>query len=86
MQGNVITTGSDIVENNPPAKDFTVESYYSLGSLDKSIRAFVEFAHVLPEEDRFAPLLLVLADRIEADFTALRNDVIRLWTPPHEKM
>ncbi|MDH0436582.1 hypothetical protein N7366_25860 [Aeromonas caviae] len=58
--------------------DLTTNSYHTLNSLDMSIRAFVEFAHVLPEEDRFAPLLLVLADRIESDFTAMRNDTIRL--------
>lgn len=58
--------------------DLTTNSYHTLNSLDMSIRAFVEFAHVLPEEDRFVPLLLVLADRIESDFTAMRNDTIRL--------
>lgn len=58
--------------------DLTTNSYHTLNSLDMSIRAFVEFAHVLPEEDRFAPLLLVLADLIESDFTAMRNDTIRL--------
>ena len=58
--------------------DLTTNSYHTLNSLDMSIRAFFEFAHVLPEEDRFAPLLLVLADRIESDFTAMRNDTIRL--------
>ena len=58
--------------------DLTTNSYHTLNSLDMSIRAFVEFAHVLPEEDRFAPLLLVLAGRIESDFTAMRNDTIRL--------
>lgn len=58
--------------------DLTTNSYHTLNSLDMSIRAFVEFAHVLPEEDRFAPLLLVLADSIESDFTAMRNDTIRL--------
>ena len=65
--------------------DLTTNSYHTLNSLDMSIRAFVEFAHVLPEEDRFAPLLLVLADRIESDFTAMRNDAIRLWQEPEEK-
>ena len=58
--------------------DLTTSSYHTLSTLDMSIRAFVEFAHVLPEEDRFAPLLLVLADRIEGDFIAIRNDTIRL--------
>ena len=65
--------------------DLTTNSYNTLNSLDMSIRAFVEFAHVLPEEDRFAPLLLVLADRIESDFTAMRNDTIRLWAPIEEE-
>ena len=64
--------------------DLTTNSYHTLNSLDMSIRAFVEFAHVLPEEDRFAPLLLVLADRIESDFTAMRNGTIRLWAPVEE--
>ncbi len=65
--------------------DLTTNSYHTLNSLDMSIRAFVEFAHVLPEEDRFAPLLLVLADRIESDFTAMRNDTIRLLAPIEEE-
>ena len=58
--------------------DLTTNSYRSLNTLSQSIQAFVEFAHVIPEEDRFAPLLLVLADRLESDFTAMRNDTIRL--------
>ncbi len=65
--------------------DLTTNSYHALNSLDKSIRAFVEFAHVLPEEDRFAPLLLVLADRIESDFTWMKNDTIKLWGPAESK-
>ena len=65
--------------------DLTTNSYNTLNSLDMSIRAFVEFAQVLPEEDRFASLLLVLADRIESDFTAMRNDTIRLWAPIEEE-
>ena len=65
--------------------DLTTNSYHSLNTLSQSIQAFVEFAHVIPEEDRFAPLLLVLADRLESDFTAMRNDAIRLWQEPEEK-
>lgn len=65
--------------------DLTTNSYHSLNALNQSIQAFVEFAHVIPDEDRFAPLLLVLADRLESDFTAMRNDAIRLWQDPEEK-
>ena len=65
--------------------DLTTNSYRSLNTLSQSIQAFVEFAHVIPDEDRFAPLLLVLADRLESDFTAMRNDAIRLWQEPEEK-
>lgn len=65
--------------------DLTTNSYHSLNTLNQSIQAFVEFAHVIPDEDRFAPLLLVLADRLESDFTAMRNDAIRLWQEPEEK-
>ncbi len=65
--------------------DLTTNSYHSLNALNQSIQAFVEFAHVIPDEDRFAPLLLVLADRLESDFTAMRNDAIRLWQEPEEK-
>ena len=65
--------------------DLTTNSYRSLNTLSQSIQAFVEFAHVIPEEDRFAPLLLVLADRLEGDFTARRTDAIRLWQEPEEK-
>lgn len=65
--------------------NLTTNSYHSLNALDMSIRAFVELAHVLPEEDSLAPLLLILADRIESDFTVMRNDSIRLWQEPEEK-
>ena len=65
--------------------NLTTNSYHSLNTLNQSIQAFVEFAHVIPDEDRFAPLLLVLADRLESDFTAMRNDAIRLWQEPEEK-
>ena len=65
--------------------DLTTNSYHSLNTLNQSIQAFVEFAHVIPDEDRFAPLLLVLADRLESDFTAMRNDAIRLWQEPEEE-
>ena len=65
--------------------DLTTNSYHSLNTLNQSIQAFVEFAHAIPDEDRFAPLLLVLADRLESDFTAMRNDAIRLWQEPEEK-
>ena len=65
--------------------DLTTNSYHSLNALNQSIQAFVEFAHVIPDEDRFAPLLLVLAYRLESDFTAMRNDAIRLWQDPEEK-
>ena len=65
--------------------DLTTNRYHSLNTLNQSIQAFVEFAHVIPDEDRFAPLLLVLADRLESDFTAMRNDAIRLWQEPEEK-
>jgi hypothetical protein len=64
--------------------DLTTNSYHSLNSLDMSIRAFVEFAHVLSEDERFAPLLLVLADRIESDFAWMKNDTMRLWGPVKE--
>lgn len=59
--------------------NLTTNSYHSLNALDMSIRAFVELAHVLPDGDRLSPLLLILADRIESDFTAMRNDSIKFW-------
>jgi hypothetical protein len=62
--------------------NLTTNSYHSLNALDMSIRALVELAHVLPEEDRLSPLLLILADRIESDFTVVRNDAIQLWQEP----
>lgn len=62
--------------------NLTTNSYHSLNALDMSIRAFVELAHVLPDEDSLTPLLLILADRIEGDFTAMRNDAIKLWREP----
>ncbi len=65
--------------------DLTTNSYQSLNALGLSIRAFVELPHVLPEEDQYAPLLLVLADRLEGDFTAMRNDTIKLWGPVESK-
>lgn len=65
--------------------NLTTNSYHSLNALDMSIRAFVELAHVLPEEDSLTPLLLILADRIESDFTVMRNDSIKLWREPAEE-
>lgn len=65
--------------------NLTINSYHSLNALDMSIRAFVELAHVLPEEDSLTPLLLILADRIESDFTVMRNDSIKLWREPAEE-
>jgi glutamate mutase epsilon subunit len=65
--------------------DLTTNSYHSLNSLDVSIQAFVQFAHVLPEHERFAPLLLVLADRLESDFAAMRDDAIKLWQQPEKE-
>jgi hypothetical protein len=65
--------------------NLTTNSYHSLNALDMSIRAFVELAHVLPDEDSLAPLLLILADRIESDFTAMRNGSIKLWRDPAEE-
>ncbi len=65
--------------------NLTTNSYHSLNALDMSIRAFVELAHVLREVDQLSPLLLILADRIESDFTAMRNDAIMLWREPEEK-
>lgn len=65
--------------------DLTTNSYHSLNALDMSIRAFVELARVLPDEDSLTPLLLILADRIEGDFAAMRNDTIKLWRDPAEE-
>lgn len=65
--------------------NLTTNSYHSLNALDMSIRAFVELAHVLPDEDSLTPLLLILADRIESDFAAMRNDSIKLWRDPAEE-
>lgn len=65
--------------------DLTTNSYHSLNALDMSIRAFVELARVLPDEDSLTPLLLILADRIEGDFAAMRNDSIKLWRDPAEE-
>lgn len=65
--------------------NLTTNSYHSLNALDMSIRAFVELAHLLPEEDSLTPLLLILADRIESDFTVMRNDSIKLWREPAEE-
>ncbi|MGL4753879.1 MAG: hypothetical protein ACRCXB_15995 [Aeromonadaceae bacterium] len=62
--------------------DLTTNSYHSLNSLDMSIQAFAQFARVLPEDERFAPLLLVLADRLESDFAAMRDDAIKLFQEP----
>lgn len=65
--------------------NLTTNSYHSLNALDMSIRALVELAHVLPDEDSITPLLLILADRIESDFTAMRDDSIKLWRNPAEE-
>lgn len=65
--------------------NLTTNSYHSLNALDMSIRAFVELARVLPEEDGLSPLLVILASRIESDFAVMRNDSIKLWRDPEEE-
>lgn len=66
-------------------QDVITKSYRSLNSLEIAIRAFVEVARVMPEEEKFAPLLQVLADRLERDFAVLSNDTIHLWNPAHKE-
>lgn len=62
-------------------QDVITNSYRSLNSLELAIRAFVEVARVMPEEEKFAPLLQVLADRLEREFAVVSNDTIHLWHP-----
>lgn len=62
-------------------QDVITKSYRSLNSLELAIRAFVEVAHLMPEEERYASLLLVLADRLEREFAVVSNDTIHLWHP-----
>jgi len=62
-------------------QDVITNSYRSLNSLELAIRALAEVARMMPEEERFAPLLQVLTDRIEREFAVVSNDTIHLWHP-----
>lgn len=65
--------------------DLNTNSYHSLNTLGNTVCAFVELVELIPQEDNYASLLRVIADRLEGDFTAMRNDTIKLWGPVESK-
>lgn len=47
--------------------------------MSETVRAFVDFADLLPEDDSFSSLLRILGDRLESDMFLLRKEVGDLW-------
>lgn len=65
--------------------DLTINSYHSLNALGNAVCALVELAELIPQEGNYSSLLRIIADRLESDFTAMRNDAIMLWPELEEK-
>ena len=65
--------------------DLTTNIYRSLNALGNAVCAIVELAQLIPEEDNYSSLLRIIADRLEGEFTAVRNDTIKLWGPVESK-
>ena len=65
--------------------DLIINSHRSMSSLQASIRAFVDFAGVIPDDDRFSSLCSLLAARIQSDFEAAHLDAVILWASSDEE-
>lgn len=59
--------------------DIIKPSFDALHSMSETVRAFVDFADLLPEDDSFSSLLRILGDRLESDMFLLRKEVGDLW-------
>lgn len=60
-------------------RDLT-DTYRQLKALERAITALTEAASLIPEDDDHAALMVVLSDRIEAEFVALQGDLIQSWS------
>lgn len=60
-------------------RDLT-DTYRQLKALERAITALTEAASLIPEDDDHAALMVVLSDRIEAEFVALQGDLVRSWS------
>lgn len=66
--------------------DIIKPSYDALHSMSETVRAFVDFADLLPDDDSCSSLLRILADRLESDMFLLRREVgdLRKLVPDNE--
>lgn len=66
--------------------DSIKSTHQALSQLDLTIRAASEVSHLIPEDETLSPFLRLVVDRLEGDFTALRQEVHTLWASiPEEK-
>lgn len=57
----------------------TENSYHALDALGTTVCALAELAEIIPSEDRYASLVRILAERLEADMEGIRRQVYELW-------
>lgn len=57
----------------------TENSYHALDALSTTVCALAELAEIIPSEDRYASLVRILAERLEADMEGIRRQVYELW-------
>lgn len=57
----------------------TENSYHALDALGTTVCALAELAEIIPSEDRYASLVRILAERLEADMEVIRRQVYELW-------
>jgi len=57
----------------------TENSCRALDALGITVCALAELAEIIPSEDRYASLVRVLAERLEADMEGIRRQVYELW-------
>lgn len=56
----------------------TETSYYALQAMSVTVCALAELADIIPEEDRYASLIRILSERLDADMQALSSEVYNL--------
>lgn len=57
----------------------TENSYHALDAFGTTVCALAELAEIIPSEDRYASLVRILAERLEADMEVIRRQVYELW-------
>ncbi len=67
--------------------DSTKPSYVALNTVSSTVRAFVEYVDLIPEEDEGRALLRILSDKLESDLSMLTREIYSLWkfVPDTEK-